>query len=161
MTTKFQILHSHNLCLHEVIVFQFMRQARKIRANLCDYVNVEALRSSIDPVLVLQSEPWLEGVGVVTMHPHQRFTKGFYIELAAFSDSIYDRGKVNFDWLKCSLWRENFRLKMLWTIFANLMMIGSSQSTHQRIISSWKKCCSVPFLEAYSRTNHWDMERKR
>ena len=24
---------------------------------------------------------------------HQRFTKGFYIELAAFSDSIYERGE--------------------------------------------------------------------
>ena len=24
---------------------------------------------------------------------HQKFTKGFYIELAAFSDSIYERGE--------------------------------------------------------------------
>jgi len=33
--------------------------------------------------------PWMEQVSIM----HQRFTKGFYIELAAFSDSIYDRGK--------------------------------------------------------------------
>jgi hypothetical protein len=47
--------------------------------------------------------PWGGETVVLTMH--QRFTKGFYIELAAFSDSIYDRGNVQRWWLLCRVAR--------------------------------------------------------